>query len=168
MTGVSCVPLRCRCSSNVGIVSITYKAKVVGREASTLRWSGRALPYFRRVRTAAGRGDAEPRREAHQLRHRAGLHLRHHVRALLLDGGLAGAQLAGDLLVEQTGDDPRQHVSLTRRERRVATTKLGALVTLRAHRAIALDRASNGVEQILLAERLRQKLDRAGFHGPDR
>src|SRR5258708_6092001 len=90
------------------------------------------------------------------------------MRALLFDGGLAGAQLAGDLLVEKTCDDARQHVSLTGREGRVATTQLGALAALRADRAIALDRVSNGVEQVLLAERLRQKLHRTGFHGPDR
>ena len=35
-------------------------------------------------------------------------------------------------------------------------------------RAIALDRVPNGVEQVLVAEGLRQKLDGAGFHGPDR
>src|SRR5207253_2315785 len=73
----------------------------------------------------------------------------------------------GDLLVEKTGADARQHVSLTGRERHVATTQLGALAALRAYRAIALDRVSYGVEQILLAERLRQKLHGAGFHGPD-
>src|ERR1700704_6363580 len=89
------------------------------------------------------------------------------MRALLFDGGLASAQLAGDLLVEKTCDDPRQHVSLTGSEGCVATTHLAALAALRAYRAIALDRVSNGVEQILLAERLRQKLHRAGFHGPD-
>src|SRR5437588_585513 len=82
------------------------------------------------------------------------LHLRHHMRALLFDGGLAGAQLAGDLLVEKTGDDPCQHVSLTGSEGRVATTQVGAFAALRTYRAIALDRVSNGVEQILLAERL--------------
>jgi len=32
-------------------------------------------------------------------------HLRHHVAALLLDGGLAGPELGRDLLVEQAGDD---------------------------------------------------------------
>jgi len=63
---------------------------------------------------------------------------------------------AGESLVEKARDDARQHVSLTGREGRVATTQLGALAALRAYGAIALDRVSNGVEQILLAERLRQ------------
>src|SRR5262249_30291877 len=50
----------------------------------------------------------------------------------------------------------------------VRGAQLRALPAIRAHRAVALDPASNGVEQILLAERLRQELDGAGLHGADR
>jgi len=32
----------------------------------------------------------------------------------------------------------------------------------------AIDRGSNGVEKVLSAKRLGQKLDRTGFHGPNR
>src|SRR4029453_13554210 len=105
--------------------------------------------------TSAGR-DSEPRREADELGHRAGLHLRHQVAALLLEGGLAGSQLAGDLLVEETGDDPGQHVALARSQGRVAPAELGALLTLGAHRPVTLDGTSDGVQQLLRPERLRQ------------
>ena len=78
---------------------------------------GRSSRKIRAVRagnlTAAGRGDAKPRREVNQLGHRAGVHLRHHVPALLLDGGFAGPELAGDLLVEEPGGDPGQHIAFT-------------------------------------------------------
>src|SRR5262249_7634246 len=117
---------------------------------------------------AAGWRDAESRREVHQFGHGPRLHLRHHVPALLLDGRFGSAQLAGDLLVEETGDDPCQHIALSWGERSVPAPKLRALLTLHTDRPVALDSASNGVEHLLLAERLRQELDGARFHSPDR
>src|SRR5439155_22760859 len=80
----------------------------------------------------------------------------------------ARPQLARDLLVEETGDDPGHDIALARGEGRMAPAGLAALLALRAHRPIALDRASNRVEQLLLAEGLRQKLHGTGLHGPDR
>src|SRR5207247_3367214 len=53
-------------------------------------------------------------------------------------------------------------------ERRVAAAQLGPLRAVRAHRPVALDRAADGVEEVLLAERLRQELHGAGLHGLDR
>src|SRR5882672_1420069 len=50
----------------------------------------------------------------------------------------------------------------------MAPPKLRALPALGTERPVAIDRASNGVEQLLLAERLRQELDRAGLHRPHR
>src|SRR5258708_23904468 len=86
---------------------------------------------------------------------------------LFLDGGFAGSQLPGDLLVEQTGDGGAHHVPLARSQQVIPATKLGELQPLRACHAITIDRVANGVEQVLLAKRLREKLDRTGFHGPD-
>ena len=88
--------------------------------------------------------------------------------SLLLHSRLARAQLGGDLLVEQTGHDPRQDVPLAWGEGRVAAAQLGPLRAVRAHRPVALDRAADGVEEVLLAERLRQELHGAGLHGLDR
>ena len=84
---------------------------------------------------------------------------------LFLDGGFAGAQLPGDLFVEQTGDGGGHHVLLARSQQVIPTTKLGELQPLRACDAITIDRVANGVEQVLLAKRLRQKLDGTGLHG---
>src|SRR5438309_7531029 len=107
--------------------------------------------------TTPGRGDAEARGEADQLGDRSRLHLLHEMPALLLDGDFARPELARDLLVEETSDDPSQHVPLARGQQGVPASKRGELLTFAARGAIALDRAANGVEQILLAERLRQE-----------
>src|SRR5207245_10546334 len=50
---------------------------------------------------------------------------------------------------------------------RVAAAPPGPLCAVRAHRPVALDRAADGVEEVLLAERLRQELHGAGLHGLD-
>src|SRR5439155_12563504 len=65
-----------------------------------------------------------------------------------------------------TSDNSPQPVPLARGQGGVPATKLGELVAFPALRAIALDRVSNGVEQILVAERLRQKRDEAPGSGP--
>src|SRR5204863_6328342 len=103
-----------------------------------------------------------------QFRHRSGPHLQHDLPALFLDRRFRGAELAGDLLVEEAGDDSGHHVAFARGQGLVPATKLGDLLPLRSRGAIALDRVSNGVEEILLAKRFRQELDRTGFHGPNR
>ena len=87
---------------------------------------------------------------------------------LFLDGDLARSQLAGDLLVEQTRDNSGQHVTLARRQGGVSAAKLGELVPFLAGLAVTLDSAANGVEQVLLAKRLRQKLNRARLHCSNR
>jgi hypothetical protein len=73
------------------------------------------------------------------------------VATLFLDGGLAGSQLPGDLLVEQTGDGTGQNISLARSQQVIPATKLGELQPLRARDAITIDRVANRVEQVLLA-----------------
>src|SRR5262249_49352746 len=65
----------------------TYHVRSVEATRSTLPWSGGGTP---------GGGKTEPRDDTDQLGHRPDLHLTHHVPALLLDGGLAGAQVGGD------------------------------------------------------------------------
>src|SRR5205823_3259623 len=102
-----------------------------------------------------------------ELSQRPGPHLQHDLPALFLDRGFRGAELAGDLLVEEAGDDSGHHVPFARGQGVVPATKLGELLPLRSGDAITVDRVSNGVEEILLAKRLRQKLDRTGFHGPN-
>src|SRR5437879_13057490 len=114
------------------------------------------------------RGNSEARGAPDQIGQRPGLHLLHHVPTLFLDGGFAGSQLPGGLLVQQTGDGGAHHVPLARGQQVIPATKLGELQPLRARHAITIDRLADGIEEVLLAKRLREKLDRAGFPGPDR
>src|SRR2546425_3982731 len=114
------------------------------------------------------RGNSEARGAPDQIGQRPGLHLLHHVPTLFLDGGFAGSQLPGDLLVEQTGDGGGHHVPLATGQRVIPATKLGELQPLRARHATAVDRVANGIEQVLLPKRLREKLDCTGLHGSNR
>src|SRR6267142_4504813 len=81
--------------------------------ASTLPWWGWPTP---------GRGDSEARGAPDQIGQRPGLHLLHHVPTLFLDGGFAGAELPGDLLVEQAGDGSAHHVPLARSQQVIPAT----------------------------------------------
>src|SRR2546425_1272829 len=148
-------PARGTASSETGERRLSF----AGREASTLPWWGWPTP---------GRGNSEARGAPDQIGQRPGLHLLHHVPTLFLDGGFAGSQLPGDLLVEQTGDGGGHHVPLARSQRVIPATKLGELQPLRARHAIARDRVANGIEQVLLPKRLREKLDCTGLHGSNR
>ena len=65
-------------------------------------------------------------------------------------------------LLEQAGDDAPEHVPFARGQGGVPAAKLAELLSFGARRAIALNRAANGVEQILLSEGLGQELDGAG------
>ena len=69
---------------------------------------------------------------------------------------------------KKTGDASGHHVPLARGQRVVTATELGNLVALRSSGAIAIDGTPKGVEEILLAKRLGQELDRAGFHRANR
>ena len=70
----------------------------------------------RRVMRICERPQAEARGHRHQVGKRVGLHLAHHLTSVRLDGDLADAELAADLLVQQTGDDQRHHLAFARRE----------------------------------------------------
>src|SRR5207244_12524781 len=74
------------------------------------------FPYTTLFRSTPGRGNSEARGAPDQIGQRPGLHLLHHMPTLFLDGGFAGSQLPGDLLVEQTGDGGGHHVPLARSE----------------------------------------------------
>src|SRR2546425_5708006 len=82
-----------------------------------------------------------------------------------LDGDFAGAQLGGDLLVEEARDDQGHHLTLARRQRLVPPAQLSQLRPPAALRAVAVNRLLNGVQQLLVTEGLREKFHRPGLHG---
>src|SRR5438876_2248368 len=118
--------------------------------------NGAAMAGLRSLSAAAGGTDPEPAGAPDQVRHRPRLHLQHDLAALLLDGGLGRPQLGGNLLVQEPGDDTGHHVPLACRQGVVASAELCELLALGPGDAVALDGVADGVEQILLTERLGQ------------
>src|SRR5205814_354884 len=62
---------------------------------------------------------------SHKFRQRLRLHFLHHLTSMNFDGDLTGAELGGDLFVEQARDHQPHHLALARRQRLVALKQLG-------------------------------------------
>src|SRR5262249_45026226 len=92
------------------------------------------------------------------------VHLGHHLLAVRFHRGLARAQLTRDLLGEPPCHHPCHHVPLSRGERVKPAAQGGHLRLLRARVAVAGERLVHGVEQVLVAEGLGQKVHGPGFH----
>src|SRR5688500_9443387 len=93
--------------SSITIESLTYRA------CSSVRVSTRpdAVPSVGR-----GRPHPEPRGHRHEIRKRVGLHLAHDLPSVCFHRDLTDAEFSADLLIQQTGDDERHHLSFARRE----------------------------------------------------
>src|SRR5207237_8574647 len=83
---------------------------------------------------------------SHKFRQRLRLHFLHHLTSMNFDGDLTGAELGGDLLVEQARDHQPHHLALARRQRLVALRKLGHLCSRVARYAIAFYRLVNRLQ----------------------
>src|SRR6516162_2476455 len=80
-------------------------------------------------------------------------------------GVLAGTEFCCYLLVEQSPNHSCHHFALARGERSKASMNGFRGGPLLASRAVSIQRLLNRIEEILVAERLRQKLERPCFHG---
>src|SRR3982751_2358185 len=109
--------------------------------------------------------DAELRSHVHQLGQRSRLHLSHRAAAMCLDRDLADVELAAHLLVEQPGNDKRHDLSFTATEAGVPITERSQFGFLTECRPAALNGASDGFEQRVVAYRLGQEFHRSRFHG---
>src|SRR5262245_50892213 len=78
-----------------------------------------------------------------------------------LHRGLAGADLRRDLFVQQASHDECQHLTLALRQRFVPPSQLGQIRPLAPCSAVTINRLLNGVEELLVTKRLREKV-----HGP--
>src|SRR5438270_1606396 len=112
--------------------------------------------------------EAELVGKADELGEPGGLHLPHDLAAMHLDGHLADPELAGDLLVEPAGDDEAQDLSLAGGQGLKACPQFGEAHLVGAADAVLFKRDTDRIEQILVAERLGQKLDGARLHRPHR
>src|SRR5437867_10070024 len=109
--------------------------------------------------------DTDPLGHAHQVRHRLDLHLVHDPATVNLDGLLRGPEVEGDLLVQQAGHNQFEHLPLAARQRIEAALDDEPFGALRAGLASARQRASDGAQQLVLVERLLEKIDGAALHG---
>src|SRR5712692_5642768 len=77
---------------------------------------------------------------------------------------LAGSEVGGGLLVREDCDHEGKDLSLARREKSVMLLQLGQFGSLLPRFSINGNCGVNRLQQLLLAERFRQKLDRPGLH----
>src|SRR5260221_537871 len=96
-----------------------------------------------------------------ELRERAQVHLAHRPAAVDLHGGLGDADIAGNLLAEAATRDLNYDFALAWAQRLEALLDVGQRKVVVAPGTIATEAELNGVEKILIAERLRQELDGA-------
>src|SRR4029434_9590642 len=82
-----------------------------------------------------------------------------------LHRGLAGVELRRDLFVQQAGHDECHDLTLARRQRFVPPSQLGQIRPLTSGSAVTINRLLNGVEQLLVTKRLREKVHRASLQG---
>ena len=97
----------------------------------------------------------------------AGLHLPHHLAAMRLDGDLADAELAADLLVQEAGHDQDHHLALAWRQRPVALVQLHQPGLALQDVPAAFERTLDGVDQRLVTPRGGEELHGAGLHRLD-
>src|SRR6266581_4662405 len=110
---------------------------------------------------------AESHGHCHQISERVSLHLSHHLTSVCLHCNLAYAEFPTDLFIQQTGNHQRHNLPLTMCERLVTVPERPCLCFTTKCGLAALDGVSDGTQQHIVAEWLRQELDSARFHGLD-
>ena|ERR1700730_17827291 len=80
-----------------------------------------------------------------------GPHLLHDSPTLDFDGKFGGPQLSGNLLIEWTTHNERQHFAFALCQHLVPCTLFGNLSLVLSICAVALDRLVNRIEQLLVA-----------------
>src|SRR5215831_2076311 len=102
------------------------------------------------------------------MRQRSRIHLSHDLATSCFYSDLADAEVVGDLLVEAAGYHQSHHLALTGGEGFKARAYRGGCLFVLPPCAISSEALLNGVQQVLIAERLGQELDRSIFYRPDR
>src|SRR3546814_631246 len=96
---------------------------------------------------------------ANNLCQRPRLHLAHGPATVEFDGDLAQTELRGDLLVEKTRSDELQHLALAAGKRLEPGAKGSELILLLFQSPVFSKRAGYGLQDILVAKRLREDID---------
>src|SRR5262249_17421258 len=95
---------------------------------------------------------------------RVGAHFLHHLASVRFYRGLADAELAPYLFVQEAGGDERHHLALARRERLAFLTKRPAPYLHLQRATTTLACVADGPQQGLGGERLDQELHGSGLH----
>ena len=103
-----------------------------------------------------------------QMRQRSGIHLSHDLATSCFYSDLADAEVVSDLLVGAAGHHQGHYLALTGGEGFKARAYRGDCLYFLPPCAISSESLLNGVQQILIAERLGQELDRSTLYRPDR
>src|SRR5262249_22271362 len=99
-----------------------------------------------------------------QIRQRNGLHLSHDLSAMDFYGDLADADVIGDLLVEAASGHQGHHLTLTGRESLEAPPQRGDCLFVFHPRPISGEPELNRIQQVLIAERYREEVDRSSLY----
>src|SRR5207253_1038163 len=99
-----------------------------------------------------------------QFSHRLGAHLPHELAAMDLHGSLTDPDFSGDLFIEQARNYQGQNLSLPGCQRFQAFSQNSNFCLSLPSVTIPLQPDLNRVQQILIAERLRQELDSPRLH----
>src|SRR5258706_4799399 len=128
----------------------------------TAREESRLLYVY--LGSARSARDSELVGHPHQLRQRPRDHFVHDLAPMNADGDLAGTEVSGGLLVREACDHEGKDLPFTRREQSVMLLQLDQFGSLLPRFSINGNGGVNRLQQLLLAERLRQKLDSSGLH----
>ena len=103
-----------------------------------------------------------------KLGHRLYAELSHRMGAVHLHRDLADSEIGGDLLVQAAGGDPRHHIPLALAEEFEPLPQNRVRVFLCAPSAILFEGHGDGVEKILVPDRLSKEIYGTGLDGADR
>src|ERR1035441_9596589 len=125
--------------------------------------TGSSIGSWGRLLVLSGRY-AESLGHANQVGQRFGLHFSHDLAAVDLDSSLAGAQLSGDLFIEQPRDDELHDLALAGRQGGLTPSQVSRFRLFVACGAVAFDGLVDCIQQDLAAERLGEEFQGSGLH----
>src|SRR5215472_12574648 len=99
-----------------------------------------------------------------ELGKRTGFHLLHRPAAMYLHGSFGNADVVGNLFAQAAARHLNDDLALPRAQRGEALPEVRQSLFIFPPRTIARKAELNGVEQVLVAERLGQKLDGTTLH----
>src|SRR6266700_1633742 len=107
-------------------------------------------------------------RHAAQLRKRTSLHLSHQAAAMHLHGPFSETDIAGDLFAKAALRDMNHDLALARAQRFKTFPECSQCLFTCPPGTIASEADLDGIKKVLIAERLRQKLNGTTFHSSHR